>query len=201
MDTARFGHTSPLSAVLVQDAATGYLASARRTTSIDRWRDAALAWATEQLKGAVRALEPMRPAEGTGVVGYQVADYLDQYGRRARQDQLGRASLWDALAAYATSDSDLIRLPAAARDRGLYRHAAALWTSAANLGSTYAGGQLIAHLREVSPAYTARAARWVVVTIDLGDSWAVSPSCSVRCVRWGLGTRSICCWPVTPQAT
>ncbi len=48
----------------------------------------------------MRALQPIPPLAGTGVAGYQVADYLDQHGRRTRQDQLGPASLWDALTAH-----------------------------------------------------------------------------------------------------
>ena len=68
------------------------------------------------------------------MAGYQVADYLDQHGRRTRQDQLGPASLWDALTTHAASARDLTRLAQAARDRGLYRHAAALWTTAVTAG-------------------------------------------------------------------
>ena len=55
----------------------------------------------------MRALQPVPPPSGTGVAGYQVADYLDQHGRRTRQDQLGPASLWDALTAHAASAGDL----------------------------------------------------------------------------------------------
>ncbi len=88
----------------------------------------------------MRALQPVPPPSRTGVAGYQVADYLDQYGRRTRQDQLGPPSLWDALD-HATSVSDLIRLGQAAQDRGLFRHTAAMWTRTATLGSTDAAGR------------------------------------------------------------
>ena len=98
---------------------------------IASWRDTVLDWAATELNGAVRALQPVPPPSGTGVVGYQVADYLDQYGRRTRQDRLGPPSLWDALVAHAANASDLTGLGYAARGRGLYRHAAALWTTAA----------------------------------------------------------------------
>ena len=174
MDATRLGYASPLPAALVQDAAVGYLTGPQRTKDIASWRDTALAWATGELKGAVRALQPVPPAAGTGVVGYQVADYLDQYGRRTRQEQLGPASLWDALTAHAASVSDLTRLGKAARGCGLYRHAAALWTTAATLGSANAACQLITHLRQVSPADTTRAARWAVGQASLDDPWAVA---------------------------
>ena len=99
MDATRLGHASPLPAALLQEAAVGYLTGPQRTKPIATWRDTALDWAAAELRGAVRALQPVPPPAGTGVAGYQVADYLDQHGRRTRQDQLGPASLWDALTA------------------------------------------------------------------------------------------------------
>jgi hypothetical protein len=173
MDATRLGHGGPLPAGLVQEAAVGYLTDEQRTTSIDIWRDKALDWATKKLNGAVQALQPVPPPSGTGVAGYRVADYLDQHGRRTRQDQLGPPSLWDALTARAAA-SDLTRLGQAARDRGLYRHAAALWTKAAALGSTDAARQLIGHLHQVSPGDTNRAARWAAGHASLDDPAAVA---------------------------
>ena len=170
MDASRLGHASPLPAALLQEAAVGYLTGPQRTKDIATWRDDALAWATEELNGAVRALQPVPPSSGTGVAGYQVADYLDQHGRRTRQAELGPSSLWDALTA---SASDLTRLGQAARDRGLYRYAAALWTTAATLGNTVAAGQLVTHLRQVSPGDTTRAAQWAVSNASLDDPWTV----------------------------
>ena len=171
MDATRLGHADPLPAALLQDAAVGYLTGPQRTKDIESWRDAAVAWATDELNGAVRVLQPVPPAAGTGVAGYQVADYLDQYGRRTRQDQLGPPSLWDALTAHTAAASDLTRLAQAARDRGLYRHATALWTTAATLGSTDAAGQLVRHLRQVSPADTTRAGQWAADHASLDNPW------------------------------
>ncbi len=162
IDAARLGHTNPLPAALIQQAAVGYPTRPQRTTDIASWRDAALAWAAEELRGAVRALEPIPPGSGTGVAGYQVADYLDQHGRRTRKDQLGPSSLWDALVAHAASARDLTRLGQAARGRGLYRHAAALWTTAASLGSADAASELITLLCRVSTGDTTRAVHWAV---------------------------------------
>ena len=92
MDATRLGYASPLPAALVQDAAVGYLTAEERTQGIGTWRDDALDWATDELRGAVRALQPVPPPEGTGVVGYQIADYLDQHGRHTRRDRLGPPS-------------------------------------------------------------------------------------------------------------
>ncbi len=61
MDAARLGHASPLPAALIQQAAVSYLTGPQRTEDIASWRDLALAWATAELKGAVRALQPVPP--------------------------------------------------------------------------------------------------------------------------------------------
>jgi hypothetical protein len=199
MDASRLGHAGPLPAALLPDAALGYLPTALAADAASD-RAAALAWASTELEGEPRPLEPAPAAvaadhqsaghrsaghrsaghrsaghrsAGNQAVAYRIAGYLDQHGRRTRRDQLGPASLWDALAAQATGSSpaDLIRLAQAARDRGLYRHAATLWTAAAGAGSAAAARRLVAHLREVNPADTAPAARWAVGRVRLDDPW------------------------------
>lgn len=175
MDAVRLGHAGPLPADLLRDAAVGYLAG--RPGPAGGW-DAALAWATGA--GSGPALRPVPSDAGSGPVGYRVAGYLDQHGRRTRGDQLGPATLWDALTARATGSSDLDRLARAAQDRGLYRHAAALWTAAAAGGRTGAGaqgradtaGRLVAHLSaHGDPGDLARAARWAAGQASLDDPW------------------------------
>ena len=78
-------------------------------------RAAALAWAGAELlrrcaprAGAGSALSPRRPGRGRT----RIAGYLDQYGRRTRQDQLVPASLWGALIAGSAAGSagDLARV-------------------------------------------------------------------------------------------
>jgi DNA-binding transcriptional ArsR family regulator len=161
MDATRLGHASPLPATLLRDAAAGY------TTSRSGSWDAVF--------GSGWALQPVTTAAGTGTAGYRVVDYLDQHGRRTRGDQLGPASLWDALAAHAAGASDLGRLAQAARDRGLYRHAATLWTKAAASGRADAAIKLITHLGALAePAETAHAARWAVGQVSLDDPWYVA---------------------------
>ena len=172
MDAARFGDAGPLPAALVQDAAVGYLAGPSAAEVASR-REGALAWATAELEGAVRALDPVPSAADAGPAGYRVAGYLNQHGRRTRRDQVGPASLWDALTARAAGvgAGDLTRVGQAARDRGLYRHAAALWTAAVSAASTDAAGRLVGHLREVSPGDARPAALWAVGRVRLDDPW------------------------------
>jgi hypothetical protein len=174
MDATRLGHASPMSAALLQEAAVGYLTDPQRTAPIASWRDIALAWAAEELNGAVRALRPVPPVSGTGIAGYQIADYLNQHGRRTRQDQLGPPSLWRALTTHAVTALDRTRLGQAGQDRGLYRHAAALWTVAAARGSADAAGRLIALLRQMSSGDTMRAAHWAASQVSLDEPGAVA---------------------------
>ena len=103
MDATRLGHASPLPAALLQDAAVGYLTGPQRTDSrIASWRAHRPGLGRRGARRRGRGpCSPSRPRHGTGVAGYQVADYLDQHGRRTRQDQLGPPSLWDALTAHA----------------------------------------------------------------------------------------------------
>jgi hypothetical protein len=184
MDAARLGHAGALPAALVQDAAVGYLAGAPAAAGAPGRRADALAWASAELDGAARALEPApAPAPAAAApapadpapasAGYRITAYLDQHGHRTRREQLGPASLWDALTAHTAGASagDLIRLGQAARDLGLYRHATALWTAAVSAGSAGAAARLIAHLREVNPQDAAPAAQWAVGRVGLHDSW------------------------------
>jgi len=174
MDATRLGHASPLPSALLQEAAVGYLTPEQRTQPLARWNEAALKWASQELYGAVRAIQPVPPAAGTGVAGYRVADYLDQHGRRTRQDQVGPASLWDSIVTHTASRVDLIRLSHAAQDRGLYRHAAALLTRAAALGDGSAASLLLSLLRRVSPQDVTSAGNWAAVQIRIDDAWKVA---------------------------
>jgi hypothetical protein len=206
MDAARLGYSGPLPAALLQDAAAGYLGDALgpdaalgpnaaaddqadAPTAVDAaHRRDALAWASAEFDGAVRALEPVPAATDARVAddrvadariaedrvaGYRIAGYLDQHGHRTRQERVGPASLWDTLTARAaeTGVDDLTRVAQAARDRGLFRHAAALWTAAVSAGSADAARRLVAHLRQVNPGDAVAAARWAVGHVRLDDPW------------------------------
>ena len=64
MDAARLGYAGPLPAAVVQDAAAGYLAGVPAAGASRR--AAALAWASAEFDGALRALEPVPPSAGVG---------------------------------------------------------------------------------------------------------------------------------------
>jgi hypothetical protein len=142
VDATRLGYVSPLPAAFLREAAVGYLTDLQRATSIESWRDTALAWAADELRGAVRALQPVPPPKGTGVAGYKVADYLDQYASRERRYARVPASTWDAILGHTPDPLDAARLADSARDRLFYGYAIPLYRHAADAGDEHAGKQL-----------------------------------------------------------
>jgi uncharacterized protein YidB (DUF937 family) len=168
MDGRRLGMPATLSQAFLETAAPGYLTDTDWDLLDDDWLEEGLRYTKKPAKGVRGPLAPIRPRPAPGVPagsgdgpGWQLADYLDQYGRRTRQDQLGPASLWDALTTHTTSGAELNRVAEAAALRGLYRHAAALWTKATALGSTDAAIRLIGLLlAQVIPGDPTRAANW-----------------------------------------
>ena len=140
--------------------------------------EAGLAWACAGGDGGVAGAQPAVPA-GEGA-GYRLAGALDQHGRRTRQDQAGAAALWHALIAHAagagTGLLDTTRLGQAARDRGLYRHAAALWTAAVSRGSADAAARLVDLLHETGHEDAGRAAGWAAGLVRLNDPVGARPA-------------------------
>ena len=134
MDATRLGHASPLPAGLIQEAAVGYLTGPQRTKPIASWRDAALAWAAEELRGTIRALQPIPSVSGTGVAGYQVASYLIQHATLERRSARVPASTWDAILSHVGDPADAVRLADSASNRELYHYAIPLYRRAADAG-------------------------------------------------------------------
>jgi hypothetical protein len=173
MDAARLGCASPLPAAFLREAAVGYLTGRQRARDTGAWWATALAYVTEELKGAVRALEEV-PLPRGGTAGYQIAGYLREHGHRTRREQPAPASLWEALLACPASAADLGRLAEAAGGRGLYRHAAALWARAVSAGSPDAAARLLILMRNANPDQAASAARWAARHASLDDPDGVS---------------------------
>lgn len=134
MEVFRLGHVSPLPAALIQEGAVGYLTALQRTKNIASWRDAALAWAAEELRGAVRALEPVPSKSGTGIAGYKIADFLIQYASQERGCTRIPVSTWDAILSHVRDPSDAARLADSATSRGLPHYALPLYSRAADGG-------------------------------------------------------------------
>ena len=85
MDAARLGCEAPLPEALLLEAAPGYLDDHGRARETALWSGQAMKWATDKLRGAVQAVQPVPPPQGAGIAGYRPADYLDQHGRQTRK--------------------------------------------------------------------------------------------------------------------
>jgi hypothetical protein len=168
VDAARLGHPGPYTPKLLRDAVSGYLTDRQRTADISGWWDNAMAYCTEELNGAVRALEPVPPAQGTGIAGYRLADYLEQHGRHSRQGHRCPVTLWDSLIANTTAPGHLTRLAWAAYSRGLYRLASLLSKRAISLGEDNPGAFVLL-LPKLGPDDARRASLWVADRIAVKD--------------------------------
>ena len=173
VDASRLGHRGPYTSQLLRDAVSGYLTGRQRTTDISVWWDKAMAYCTEELNGAVRALEPIPPERGAGIVGYKLADYLDQHGRHSRQGYRCPETTWDSLLANTITAGDLGRLAGAAYSRGLYRLASLLSRQAISLGND-APWVFINLLPKLIADDAHRASLWVADRIALKDPRAVA---------------------------
>ncbi|MEU0518258.1 tetratricopeptide repeat protein [Streptosporangium sp. NPDC006007] len=133
IDATRLGVTSPLSTEFLRLAAPGYCDARQRATAPSNWFEAALAYATQTLRGAAAALAPVAAPGAMGQIeGYQVADYLQQHAAAKRHRISIPATCWQALADHLMDRGDQERVGRAARDRLLYRYAEPLLQKAAD---------------------------------------------------------------------
>ena len=182
LDARRLGHQEPIPAALLGAAGDGYMSPWERPGHAD-WATSALVALTTgvradgsktDIRNVLCALKPVRTRSGAAETGYEPDDYLDQHTRRARQACRGPRQLWDALAEHASGSDDLYRLGAAARDRGLYRHAVLLWKHAITTnGNARAAAGLIDLLYTLGHADTQHASQWVAEHAALEDAFSI----------------------------
>ncbi|MBF6216121.1 hypothetical protein IU487_34555 [Nocardia puris] len=182
MDARRMGHTNAIPHGLLADATHAYAPAHWNTIAAEPdWLEQALAEAARPCKGAAgpltriiapptRSRRTGRPAGTTASNGpvYQLADYLDQHGRRERAEIIPPIAFWSAAAAHTQPDQQAI-LADGARGRGLYRDAAQLWKNAPPHdadGAHDADVQLVAHLHTLFP-HDPQPIAWVVAHASL----------------------------------
>ena len=118
------GHWAPESAILLEEAAVGYL-DERQRAAPDGWFNHALLHATARIKGAVAPLAPVRIRRGTGEPdGYLIHDYLFQEDLTEGLRSLPPPEVWQALAAHTLRTDDHARIAHKARRLCYWRHAA-----------------------------------------------------------------------------
>jgi hypothetical protein len=183
MDAARMGMRPALPRAFLEAAAPGYLTGTEWDLLGDDWLEEGLAYTKRSAKGVRGPLAPIRPrpapgapaSPGTGTT-WQLADYLDQHGRRARREEIPPEAFWAAAASYADL-ADQASLGEAAERRGLYRNAARLYrqaSSAAEAGwDSIAGAGLVRLLHDLDPG-DHRPAEWVTAHASLDDPFGVA---------------------------
>ncbi len=164
MDAVRMGHPNVLPFTLLRDAAAGYLSDAEWDCLDHDWFEAALAETSRSCKGArgpITLIRP-RPASAPGRPGrqgtggdtaeeqvYQLADYLDQHGRRTRAHLIPPLGFWQAAAH--THRTHQHTLAQAAWDRRIYREAAQLWKNATSHGHPRSARALVTSMSTLFP--------------------------------------------------
>ncbi|QDO51710.1 helix-turn-helix transcriptional regulator [Streptomyces sp. RLB3-5] len=192
MDARRLGAGPRLPLAWLADAAPGYLTDDEWAQTGGGWLQYALEYVTTPCNGISGILTPVKmdaprnrrdrlaivaPLAGRhGSAGqgplYQLADYLDQHGRRHRADQIPPIDFWTAAAAHA-HPADLTALGNAAWARGLYRDGAQLHKLATTHGNACAAAKLVDHFHTLHPA-DHRPARWAAAHVALDDPAAVA---------------------------
>ncbi|MFF3863392.1 hypothetical protein [Streptomyces sp. NPDC002209] len=185
MDARRLGAGPHLPLAWLADAALGYLTDTEWNSTSDDWLPQALDYVTRECNGIPGILTPVkavaprnqrptgdgtsrgRSVRHTPGPQYQLADYLDQFGRRHRADQVPPIDFWTAAAGHAPG-TDLFTLGAAAQARGLYRDAAQLFKRATLHGHYLAAPALVDLLHAQWPT-DRHPAQWAIAQAPLDD--------------------------------
>ena len=121
MDARRLGMRPALPRAFLEAAAPGYLTDTDWDLLPGDWLEQALDYTAKPAKGVRGPLTPIRPRPAPGAPAspgdgpaWQLADYLDQHGRRARRELIPPAAFWAAAASYA-DPADLTALGAGRR--------------------------------------------------------------------------------------
>jgi hypothetical protein len=192
MDARRLGSGADLPRAFLEAAAPGYLTDAEWDALGGNWpeqAEQALAYTTVPFKGIRGLLTRIRPrparsrppgpgsgdsdeqlvggqASTAGMPLYRLADYLDQHGRRHRNDQIPPDGFWAAASDHACP-ADQAALGNAAHARGLYRDAAKLHKHAAARGNLSAIYYLSRPPHYLNPDI--RPVHWAVAHVPLED--------------------------------
>ncbi|MEU4607623.1 hypothetical protein AB0F43_31950 [Kribbella sp. NPDC023972] len=139
MDARRHSRWLYLPADFLRCAALGYLTDSAlgRADDTSRWFETAMESLTEECHGADGVLAPRKVLhERQNSMGYKLADYLEQHGRRTRPAGYPPASFWGAVAQTCTDPAVLFEFARRADDRGRRHRAATLYYLAAEYGET-----------------------------------------------------------------
>ncbi|MGV9249600.1 hypothetical protein [Streptomyces sp. NPDC003710] len=192
MDARRLGAGPHIPLAWLTEAAPGYLTDGQWNQTSDDWVQQALNHATQPCNGIPGILTPVKtgalrnqrkgrrtdgataalhPRSAEGPL-YQLADYLDQHGRRHRAHQIPPIAFWTAAIAHA-HPADLAQLADAARNRGLARDASQLLKKAITHGDPQAAAFLVHDLHNLHPD-DRRPAQWASAHVALHNPRATA---------------------------
>jgi hypothetical protein len=178
MDARRLGMRAALAQAFLETAAPGYVTDTEWDLLPDEWLKQALGYTAALCKGVRGPLAPIHPRPSPGVPAdlgggptWQLADYLDQHGRRVRRELIPPGAFW-AAAASCADPGDLATLAQAAENRGLSRDAAHLYKRASVHGYPEAGARLVRLLYTLHPD-DQRPADWAVAHASPDNPGAV----------------------------
>ncbi|MET8481817.1 hypothetical protein ABZV68_32275, partial [Streptomyces clavifer] len=194
MDARRLGAGPHIPLAWLVEAAPGYLTETEWNATDRDWLAQALDYVTQDCTGIPGILTPVetttprnqrkrRPAGGVEPAAgrhardtygpqYQLADYLDQYGRRHRAEQIPPIDFWTTAASHA-HPADLYTLGKAAWKRGLYRDSTQLHKHATTHGNPHAASQFVRHLHDVCLT-DHRPVQWASANVSLDNPDAVT---------------------------
>ncbi|MGW5637683.1 hypothetical protein ACWEWQ_23080, partial [Streptomyces sp. NPDC003832] len=135
-EARRLGHASAVPAMLLKEAAAGFMDSTARATAGEEWFPAAIAALTSAAGPAPLIAERHVPGVGNPD-SYRPDDYLEQHISRVRAHRAPPAEFW-AAAVLARTPDDLHAFARAAERRRRYDSAATLHGAALRQGHTRA---------------------------------------------------------------
>ncbi|MEV6602211.1 hypothetical protein AB0M36_35975 [Actinoplanes sp. NPDC051346] len=142
VDIRRLDVRASLTPAMLRAVAPAYLSEDHLAEAPTDWFDVALGYATQRLRGGIRALHPLAGPEIGTIAGYELADYLHDLGGDLRYYTIVPPPVWEVLPNHLADPEDLARLADAARDRGLYPLARVLYRRASGR-SEYAARELV----------------------------------------------------------
>ncbi|UGY92469.1 hypothetical protein [Streptomyces gobiensis] len=194
MDARRLGAGPRIPLAWLADATPGYLTNTEYNALGDSWLSQALDYVTRECNGIRGILTPIKPAaprnqrnrrtpaaahptagqpaRDTHGPQYQLADYLDQYGRSRRANQTPPLDFWTAAADHA-HPADMTPLGDAAWNLGLYRDSAQLHKHATAHGNPQAAMRLLRCFQHLHPT-DPRPAQWAAAHASLDDPSGVA---------------------------
>lgn len=184
IDARRMGHRNALPYALLREAARSYMTGVDRDQVGENWLEQALADTSTPCKGArgpvtridttgiftgrrIRSTSRLEESRQDTEPLFQLADYLDQYGRIHRAGQIPPLGFWQAIAGCAHPE-DLTALGNSASQLFLYRDAAQLWKNAVHRGVPHASYNLLMYLYAIQPT-DHRPAVWIVERVNLSN--------------------------------